>query len=137
MAFLLTGIGLKILAGIAIVAVAGGLILRHDHGIRVAEEAKWKPKVEECQKANVSLDSEFKAFVGKHNAEVEAAAKRSKAAKDARGKALAAAAKADATEQPKIDAARALAAAAPQANKEAACAQADAILRNLAAELVR
>lgn len=136
LAFFMSGIGLKILAGVALAAVAGGLVLRHDHNIRVDEAGKWKPKVAECATANTALQGEYSAFVAKHNAQVAADAARAKAMKAARDAALGELAKRDGAEQARIDAARVAAAAAPLP-KEEACAQADATLRALATDLVR
>lgn len=133
MAFFLSGLGLKILAGIAIVAVATGFVLRHDHRIRAAEEAKWKPRLTECTTANTSLQGEYSAFVAKHNQFIADMAARSKASAEAKNKALAALQKSAADEDQKIAAAR----AAVQPTTGDACVKASDRLRALATDLLR
>jgi hypothetical protein len=135
-AFFLSSLGLKIIGALLVAMMAFGIVANHDRKVRAAAEAKWKPKVEECTKANTSLQAEYSTFIQKHNAQIAADLARSKAAKDTRDRLIADLAKRDGDEQKKIDAALTASRAAPLP-PEKGCAQADAVLRALAAEVYK
>lgn len=143
-AFLLSPLGLRIIAGIGILALVGGLVLSHDSKIRKAEAAKWQPKLTKCEAAgkaaldaNTALAGEYAGFKEQHNKQIAAmAAEQARRLKE-RDKALEALGLKAQQTQAEIDRLRVLAAGPPQPTREASCATADATLRGLAADLVR
>lgn len=142
--FLLSPLGLRILAGLAIAGLVMGLVWSHDSKVRAKEATKWQAKLSECElvakaanDANAKLDADYRRFIAQHNAEVKAQADEQERRLRERDKALAALSAGKAKDQGEINRLRALAAAGPQPTKEGACAQADATLRGLANDLVR
>lgn len=143
-AFLLSPLGLRVIAGIGIAALLAGLVWSHDSKVRKAEAAKWQPKLTQCETdgkaaldANVALQSEYQAFVTRHNVQFKALADEQARRLRERDKALATLGLKAKEDQAEIDRLRSLAAAPPQPTPEGACATADATLRGLAADLVR
>lgn len=140
----LSPIGLKIIGGLALVLVVLGLIWSHDAKVRKTEAAKWRPKIEQCERdrelaaaANSSLRKDFDGFITKRDAEVKALNKQTADALKRRDAALEALGLRAAKDQTEIDRLRELAAAPPQPTPEVSCANALDILRGVAVDVVR
>lgn len=142
--FLLSPLGLRIAGGLAVLVLVLGIVWSHDAKIRAKERAKWEPQIASCRAgltaatdANARLDKDYKAFIAKHNTQLDELRQETARRLKERDKALAALGiqrKADETEIARL---RAEAAAGPQPTPEEACAKATDTLRALAVDLVR
>lgn len=142
-AFLLSPLGLRIIAGLGMALLVAGFVWSYNAKIRAAEAAKWEVKLKQClvdkqtaTDANVELKLHYEAFVMQHNAHVARLEQEQQRKLKERDRALAALGLRDKETQQEIDRLKALAGAAPLP-KEESCEQAYATLRSLATDIVR
>ena len=131
---------------LGVVLTVAGVVVAHDNKVRAAEAAKWRPKVEACERdrdaavaANAQLQDDLaklQATYAKAQAALDDLAKREAAAQKTAAEALARLAVKEASLRAEIERLRAIAGGPPAPTRTEACDEADRILRGLADERV-